>query len=211
MPALALAACFHSLSDVRLLFPAHPPVAARRVRWQPHVARRQLGICIKGTCLPHKPYWKNASYYTKKGLIVYGAPDEWMWRTELAQRNRKVQFPGLTRVNWPVDMSDCDHMDNKFGSPCAYRTKQDVIQECDRAQRKGYFFARKFGDDPKVVAALLGPHCMNRAFKETEFDLPNLEKLRRHPSDLDQTPEGASTRSEAMRLRGEPVWEGPVE
>jgi hypothetical protein len=178
-------------------------------KWQPHVIERQLGICINGTCLPHKPYWKNASYYTKRGLIVYGAPDEWMWRTELAQRQRKVTFPGLTHVYWPKDQDSCNHMDNQWGSPCAYMTHSQVLKECKRAQDMGYFFARKFADEDTVVDALLTKgHCMQRKFSPEELDM---DRARIRRADANRSPEGGSTRGEAMRLRDEPIWEGPAD
>ena len=54
-------------------------------------------------------------------VFVYGAPDEWLWHTELAQLNATVQAPGLTNVYWSYS---CQHADNRDGaSPCAYLDK----------------------------------------------------------------------------------------
>jgi len=53
-----------------------------------------------------------------ESMFVYGAPDEWLWHTELSRLNKTVQSPGLTNVYW---CWGCEHADNMDGaSPAAF-------------------------------------------------------------------------------------------
>ena len=53
-----------------------------------------------------------------ESVFVYGAPDEWLWHTELLRLNKTLQSPGLTNVYW---CWGCEHADNMDGaSPAAF-------------------------------------------------------------------------------------------
>ena len=79
-----------------------------------------------------------------ESVFVYGAPDEWLWHTELSRLNRTTQSPGLTNVYW---CWGCEHADNMDGaSPAAYLDHDKALEGCTRAQGMGDFFGRKFGN-----------------------------------------------------------------
>lgn len=134
-------------------------------------------------------------------IFVYGAPDEWLWHTELAQVNATVKAPGLTNVYWSWS---CQHADNTDGaSPCAYLDYQQTIEGCTRAQNMGYYFGRKYGNANALALPL--PHqtpieeglteCRSRNVKpKHEVDFVRFET---------QYPR---TRGEAMVQAGLPYW-----
>ena len=89
-----------------------------------------------------------------ESVFVYGAPDEWLWHTELARLNKTTQSPGLTNVYW---CWGCDHADNMDGaSPAAFLDHGKAVEGCTRAQNMGDFFGRKFGNggDPASMAGV---------------------------------------------------------
>ena len=90
---------------------------------------------------------------------LWGAPDEWVWATELSQRGFPYNFKGLTHVWW-CEGWGCTYMDNAVGTPAAYLDYIAVVKECDRAHRDGYFFARKFGGDNGVLEGLSTTQCL---------------------------------------------------
>ena len=83
-----------------------------------------------------------------ESVFVYGAPDEWLWHTELSRLNKTLQSPGLTNVYW---CWGCEHADNMDGaSPAAFLDHDKAVEGCTRAQNMGDFFGRKFGNgDPE--------------------------------------------------------------
>ena len=83
-----------------------------------------------------------------ESVFVYGAPDEWLWHTELSRLNKTLQSPGLTNVYW---CWGCEHADNMDGaSPAAFLDYGKAVEGCTRAQNMGDFFGRKFGNgDPE--------------------------------------------------------------
>ena len=103
--------------------------------------------------------------------MIYGAPDEWMWRTELGRLNKEVDFPGLTEVFWAgLPGQGCAKLDNYIGSPCAFATQTQVEKACKDAHEKGYFFVRKFNDPkdaPDVISTLLGSQCIGAKMTDT--------------------------------------------
>jgi hypothetical protein len=79
-----------------------------------------------------------------ESVFVYGAPDEWLWHTELSRLNKTLQSPGLTNVYW---CWGCEHADNMDGaSPAAFLDYDKAVEGCTRAQNMGDFFGRKFGN-----------------------------------------------------------------
>ena len=131
---------------------------------------------------------------------MYGAADEWMWHTELLQIGRKVRATGLTSVIWEWD--DCDQVDNKEGSPCAWLTWQSALWGCLEGRKRGYFFGRKYGDGSKVstykvVAGL--QHCID----SNSSAMPSLNRT------FARRAQGAMygrTRSEMLRRQGKLPW-----
>ena len=49
-------------------------------------------------------------------------------------------------------------------------------------------------------------HCMQRKYSPKDMDRARIRR-----ADANRSPEGGSTRGEAMRLRDEPIWEGPAD
>ena len=99
-----------------------------------------------------------------ESVFVYGAPDEWLWHTELSRLNKTLQSPGLTNVYW---CWGCEHADNMDGaSPAAFLDYDKAVEGCTRAQNMGDFFGRKFGNGApegmegvaKVSIAIVSSH-----------------------------------------------------
>ena len=83
-------------------------------------------------------------HQVSESVFVYGAPDEWLWHTELSRLNKTLQSPGLTNVYW---CWGCEHADNMDGaSPAAFLDYDKAVEGCTRAQNMGDFFGRKFGN-----------------------------------------------------------------
>ncbi len=145
-----------------------------------------------------------------QSVFVYGAPDEWMWHTELAKRNATISKPGpdgrgggLTNVHW---CRNCNHVDNSDGfSPAAYLTYEDSLASCQRAQDMNDFFARKFGNSQPTVTPLVEKgllECHKQDALSTREDSPPKPKnlftrlMKEYPR----------TRAEAMVLNGKAFW-----
>ena len=145
-------------------------------------------------------------------VFVYGAPDEWLWHTELAQLNATVQGPGLTNVFWSYS---CQHADNNDGaSPCAYLDKASTIDGCTRSQNMGDFFGRKYGNANSYITPLVHQELVEEGLLECrtrkmpkkaeppaarQFDVEFSRLTKQYPR----------TRAEAQMQAGKPFWHGP--
>ena len=89
-----------------------------------------------------------------RGITVWGGVDEWMWHTELGQHGFQFNRKGLTYVSWCGEW--CTKLDNSGGtSPEAFLTTQAARDACQKAQKAGKFFARKFGPEESIQTALI--------------------------------------------------------
>jgi hypothetical protein len=145
-------------------------------------------------------------------VFVYGAPDEWLWHTELAQLNATVQGPGLTNVFWSYS---CQHADNNDGaSPCAYLDKASTIDGCTRSQNMGDFFGRKYGNANSYITPLVHQELVEEGLLECrtrkmpkKADPPAARQFDVEFSRL--TKQYPRTRAEAQMQAGKPFWHGP--
>lgn len=145
-------------------------------------------------------------------VFVYGAPDEWLWHTELAQLNATVQAPGLTNVFWSYS---CQHADNRDGaSPCAYLDKAATIDGCTRAQNMGDFFGRKYGNANSYITPLVHQEPVEEGLLECRTrKLPKKQAppaARQYDVEFSRlTEQYPRTRAEAQLQAGKPFWHGP--
>jgi len=134
-----------------------------------------------------------------QSVFVYGAPDEWLWHTELGQLNKTRQSPGLTNVYW---CWGCEHADNADGaSPAAYLNEQSTTEGCTRGQNMGDFFGRKYGNGnpnvtPLVEKALLECRKQHVEKPSNSRDVEFSRLAKQYPR----------TRGEAMVQHGKAIW-----
>jgi len=115
--------------------------------------------------------WRGVLTASKKSdeltHINYGSSEEFLFYTELAQRELPFSTSGLTKAfygpEWKPWLAQgvVFLTNDDFSHPSGFTSEEDVRAACEYTRSEGYFFFRKVKAAPQVaVAALRGCGCL---------------------------------------------------